>query len=83
MLIFAKYARTKLMIMEQNEKEKEILRLMQGMDINEVMSLVMKHGNRYSRRILTCCRGLGSNYFRIITFRLHTGIEYLHRQELG
>ena len=51
MLIFAEYARTKLMIMEQ-DREKEILRLMQGMDVSEVMQLIMKSGNRYSRRIL-------------------------------
>ena len=50
MLIFAKYARTKLMIMEQNEKE--ILRLMQGMDVSEVMQLLIKFGSRYNRRIL-------------------------------
>lgn len=52
MLIFVKYARTKLKIMEQSEKEKEILRLMQGMDVSEVMQLLMKSGNRYNRRIL-------------------------------
>lgn len=50
MLIFTKYARTKLMIMEQNEKE--ILRLMQGMDVSEVMQLLIKFGSRYNRRIL-------------------------------
>ncbi len=70
MLIFAKYARTKLMIMEQNEKEKEILRLMQGMDINEVMSLVMKHGNRYSRRILKFFRWF-CKYVPIIIMCFH------------
>ena len=46
MLIFAKYARTKLGIMEQNEKEKEILRLVQGMDVSEIIQLLMKSGNR-------------------------------------
>lgn len=38
--------------MEQSEKEKEILRLMQGMDVSVVMQLLMKSGNRYNRRIL-------------------------------
>ena len=52
MLIFAKYALTKLGIMEQNEKEKEILRLVQGMDVSEIIQLLMKSGNRYNRRIL-------------------------------
>lgn len=34
------------------EDEGELLRWLQDKDINEVISLITKHGNRYSRRIL-------------------------------
>lgn len=34
------------------EDEEALLRLVQGKDVSEVMALLMKHGNRYSRRIL-------------------------------
>ena len=34
------------------EEESLILSVVQGKDVSEVMSLLMKHGNRYSRRIL-------------------------------
>lgn len=37
--------------MTKNEEEC-ILRFVQGKDVSEVMALLMKHGNRYSRRIL-------------------------------
>ena len=34
------------------EDEENLLRWMQGKDVSEVMALLMKHGNLYSRRIL-------------------------------
>lgn len=34
------------------EDEGDLLRWLQGKDVSEVMNLLMKHGNRYSRRIL-------------------------------
>lgn len=34
------------------EDESDLLKWLQDKDINEVMNLMMKHGNRYSRRIL-------------------------------
>lgn len=34
------------------EDEDNLLRWLQDKDISEVMDLLMRHGNRYSRRIL-------------------------------
>lgn len=34
------------------EQEQEVQRLIKDIDVTELMSLLMKHGNRYSRRIL-------------------------------
>lgn len=34
------------------EQEAEVQRLIKDIDVTELMSLLMKHGNRYSRRIL-------------------------------
>lgn len=34
------------------EDESDLLKWLQDKDVSEVMSLLMKHGNRYSRRIL-------------------------------
>ena len=34
------------------EDESDLLRWLQDKDISEVMDLLMRHGNRYSRRIL-------------------------------
>ena len=34
------------------EDEGDLLRWLQDKDVSEVMDLLMKHGNRYSRRIL-------------------------------
>lgn len=34
------------------EDEGELLRWLQDKDVSEVMNLMMRHGNRYSRRIL-------------------------------
>lgn len=33
------------------EDESDLLKWLQDKDVSEVMSLLMKHGNRYSRRI--------------------------------
>lgn len=34
------------------EQEQEVQRLIKDIDVTELMNLLMKHGNRYSRRIL-------------------------------
>lgn len=34
------------------EDESDLLKWLQDKDLSEVMNLLMKHGNRYSRRIL-------------------------------
>lgn len=34
------------------EDEAEVQRLLKNVDVTELMDLIMKHGNRYSRRIL-------------------------------
>lgn len=34
------------------EEETEVLRLIQGIDVTDLMGMLMRHGNRYSRRIL-------------------------------
>lgn len=34
------------------EDESDLLRWLKDKDVSEVMDLLMKHGNRYSRRIL-------------------------------
>lgn len=34
------------------EQETEVLRLIKDVDVTELMGMLMKHGNRYSRRIL-------------------------------
>lgn len=34
------------------EQEAEVQRLIKDIDVTELMSMLMKHGNRYSRRIL-------------------------------
>lgn len=36
----------------EEEKKEEVLRVLQGLDISEVMRLMMSGGNRYNRRIL-------------------------------
>ena len=36
----------------EEEKKEEVLRMLQGLDISEVMRLMMSGGNRYNRRIL-------------------------------
>lgn len=34
------------------EQEAEVQRLIKDIDVTELMRMLMKHGNRYSRRIL-------------------------------
>ena len=34
------------------EQEAEVQRLVKDIDVTELMGMIMKHGNRYSRRIL-------------------------------
>lgn len=34
------------------EQEAEVQRLIKDVDVTELMGMLMKHGNRYSRRIL-------------------------------
>lgn len=52
------------------EDEGELLRWLQDKDVSEVMSLLMKHGNRYSRRILKFFRWF-CKYVPIIIMCFH------------
>lgn len=52
------------------EDEGELLRWLQDKDINEVISLITKHGNRYSRRILKFFRWF-CKYVPIIIMCFH------------
>ena len=37
-------------------KEAEVQRLLKNVDVTELMDMIKKHGNRYSRRILKFCK---------------------------
>lgn len=56
------------------EDEGDLLRWLQDKDVSEVMDLLMKHGNRYSRRILKFFRWF-CKYVPIIIMCLHTLME--------
>lgn len=51
--------------------EDNLLRWLQDKDISQVMDLLMRHGNRYSRRILNSSAGSASMYqLRLCVFTL-------------
>lgn len=52
------------------EDESDLLKWLQDKDVSEVMSLLMKHGNRYSRRILKFFRWF-CKYVPIIIMCFH------------
>ena len=52
------------------EDESELLKWLQDKDISEVMNLLMRHGNRYSRRILKFFRWF-CKYVPIIIMCFH------------
>lgn len=44
------------------EDEAEVQRLLKNVDVTELIDMLMKHGNRYSRRILKFFRGSASMF---------------------
>lgn len=52
------------------EQEAEVQRLIKDIDVTELMGMLMKHGNRYSRRILKFFRGF-CKYAPIIVMVFH------------
>ena len=53
------------------EDEAEVQRLLKNVDVTELMDLIMKHGNRYSRRILKFFRWF-CKYVPITIMLFHT-----------
>lgn len=44
------------------EDEDNLLKWLKDKDVSEVMDLLMRHGNRYSRRILNSSAGSASTF---------------------
>lgn len=52
------------------EQEAEVQRLIKDVDVTELMGMLMKHGNRYSRRILKFFRWYYNRDFWRITEKI-------------
>lgn len=59
------------------EQEAEVQRLIKDIDVTELMDMLKKHGNRYSRRILKFfrwfCKYVPINYYVLPRIR-HLGV---------
>lgn len=54
------------------EQEAEVQRLIKDVDVTELMGMLMKHGNRYSRRILKFSGGSASTFQLRLWASTHT-----------
>lgn len=54
------------------EDEAEVQRLLKNVDVTELMDMLKKHGNRYSRRILNSSAGSASMCLSLLCSSTHT-----------